>query len=107
MFSIKRHTNGGLTVNLPLALLMAFLTIMGLIITPAISLGIMQEKVNNIETRLDAVSPEHEQRYGEINTRLRALEDSTIETQTSIKNIEKNIDEMKLDIKEIRKQVTE
>lgn len=96
MFTIRKHADGRLTINLPLALLMAFITILGLIVTPAISLGSMQEKVNHLEAQTI-----------DINNRLYDVEEATISMKSSVSNIEKNIDVIRLDIREIREQVTE
>lgn len=102
---IKRDGNGGISISIPLAIIMAIVTLLATVLPSAMAYGALNERVSNIEKNSgDGVSKNLQTIEG-IESRLIILEKIAAGTQVSLQEIQKDIDEIKADLKDVKKDL--
>jgi peptidoglycan hydrolase CwlO-like protein len=82
-------------------------TIAIFIISAVSAYGALTEKVDNLEQEWESQLPEYEKNAADIDTRLIDLEKVAAGTEVSLIVIQKDIDEIKIDLKSLIREVLE
>jgi predicted PurR-regulated permease PerM len=92
---LQRDKNGGLNVSVSLAAIFTLFTLLGFIITPVVAFTTLSNRVDYVEESLEAIDI--------IELRLNSIEQSAVGTEVSISMIMDDIQEIKQDIKDLKK----
>ena len=96
---IEGDGNGSITLSKSLAIIIAFITIISAIVGPSIAWANLNSKVDYLENEWEEAGPRHIDTIDKIENRLNGLEQSAVGTEVSISNMQKDITEIKNDIK--------
>lgn len=96
----------GLTyVRIPWVVITIIITIFIALIPTIMAYGVLNEKVNNLETQYEEAGPRHTAVINDIESRLNALEKIAATNELSLTTIQNDIGEIKQDLKEIKTDV--
>lgn len=98
---LKKDQNGGVNVSIPLVLIMAIVTIIGLLAPVVMAYGKLTERVDNLEI----IGPLNTETIKNIESRLVEMEKVAVGTDVLIQEIQKDIGEIKIDLKYIIKEI--
>ena len=104
---IKVNGNGEATLNIPIALLAVIVTILVASVPFVVAWGVINEKVDNIEKDQETLDEECAESQNRHDERISQLEKIASANEVSLANIEKDISEIKVDVKELRRGSTE
>ena len=96
----SRHS----TISIPVAII---ITIIIALIPAVFAYGALNQKVDSLEKEFESKIPEHIKAADDISSRLIELEKVAAGTEVSLETIQKDIDEIKLDLKSLLKEVLE
>lgn len=102
---IKKDENGCHSVKISVAIVGLILTILLAGIPYILAYGSLTENVDNIEKELEIKLPEYKEEINEINDRLIELEKIAAGTEVSLTTIERDINEIKIDLKNLIKEM--
>lgn len=104
---LKRNGDGSISVSIPLATLLALMTIIIAVVPAVMAYGSLNTRVDNIEADYEAAVPKQTKVVEDIETRLDGLEKIAIGTEISLNNIEEDIKEIKQDVKDVKQELRE
>lgn len=92
------------TISIPVAII---ITIIISLIPAVFAYGVLNQKVDNLEEEYESQIPEYIRTADDINSRLIDLEKVAAGTEVSLEVIQKDIDEIKIDLKNLIREVLE
>lgn len=104
---LKKDGNGGHSINIPLAVIALIVTVLIAAIPAVVAYGAWSEKVNNLEKQWDTLEPQYDQEIAQITNRVVELENIATGTGVSLITIQKDVDEIKTDLKGLIKIMIE
>lgn len=98
---LKSDGNGGHVVNLPVAVVAVIVTIIVSLLPAVFAYGALNEKVDQLEQSWDEELPKQVKASEDLTSRIVELEKIAASTGTSIPIIQKDIDLIKKDLKDL------
>ena len=98
---IRRDGNGGFSISKPLALIIAVLTLLSIFVPAVAGYGALNEKVVSLEKTYNDLNSMNRETFDGIQDRIIEIEKTSSGTEVSLNEIEKDIGEIKSDIREL------
>lgn len=102
---IRRDGAGGITVSIPLAIIMAVFTLLGAVIPVAMAYGALNQRVSGLEQEYSAAGPVHTAIINDLDTRVTDLEKNAAGDMVALAQLQKDINEIKSDVKEVKRDL--
>ena len=104
-FYIQKDNNGGLNISIPLALLMALITMLGLLLPAVMAYGSLNEKVQKLEKDYDLLGERGIETIKNLETRIISLEKTVSGNKVYLTSFQDDLSEIKDELKEVRRSL--